>query len=378
MKKFFALVIRQSVAIVLSIIFIAAFGIYSTINMPINLLPDINVPMVCVQVIYPGANALSVEEDVTAKLEEGLSSLPGVNDVSSYSYDNLSAVVLSFDYGTDTGAKQNDINGKLSSIDLPDGVTIDVYDIDLNAEALAVLSVTSSKEGIKGAYSSAEELAARLSAIDGVENVEIKGGAEKIWNIRPFGGLELTAPLFVQAFSYNGLDIPLGDLTDAFGSVQIKNNSKIKTEGDIRNTPISLPASIAAMLSGIRRIADYYADSTAEELDELRSDLDGGVRSVLADLGEMSVEELDRLATLKTYMNISGIRADDLSELTSGRFKSYYERISEEVEGKDDDELKEIADDIAEAYPILGSFISVDLLKVIRDGKLETLIDFRY
>ena len=378
MKKFFALVIRQSVAIVLSIIFIAAFGIYSTINMPINLLPDINVPMVCVQVIYPGANALSVEEDVTAKLEEGLSSLPGVNDVSSYSYDNLSAVVLSFDYGTDTGAKQNDIKGKLSSIDLPDGVTIDVYDIDLNAEALAVLSVTSSKEGIKGAYSSAEELAARLSAIDGVENVEIKGGAEKIWNIRPFGGLELTAPLFVQAFSYNGLDIPLGDLTDAFGSVQIKNNSKIKTEGDIRNTPISLPASIAAMLSGIRRIADYYADSTAEELDELRSDLDGGVRSVLADLGEMSVGELDRLATLKTYMNISDIRADDLSELTSGRFKSYYERISEEVEGKDDDELKEIADDIAEAYPILGSFISVDLLKVIRDGKLETLIDFRY
>ena len=385
MKKFFALVIRQSVAIVLAIIFIAAFGIFSTLNMPINLLPDINVPMVCVQVIYPGANALTVEEDVTAKLEEGLSSLSGVNAVNSYSYANLSAVVLSFDYGTDTGAKQNEINGKISSIDLPDDVTIDVYDIDLNAEALAVLSVTSSETGLKGAYSAAEELAARLSAIDGVENVEIKGGAKKIWNIRPFDGLELTAPLFVKAFSYNELDIPLGDLTDLVGNVQIKNNSKIKSEEDIRNTPISLPASIAAILSGIRRITDYYADSTAEELRNLADDLDGGVLTVLSDLDEMSVEEMERLAELKTYMNLAGITASDLDRVLNSRMYSEIYDSTFKVDGegnsvpKDDEELKELAGEINDsAYANYLPFeVTVDLLKVIQDNKLDDVKAFR-
>jgi len=69
MKKFFSFIIKQSVAIVLIVVFVLAFGIYSTLNMSVNLLPDINVPMVCVQVIYPGANAQSVEDDVTEELD---------------------------------------------------------------------------------------------------------------------------------------------------------------------------------------------------------------------------------------------------------------------------------------------------------------------
>ena len=145
MKKFFSSVIKQKVATILAVVFVIAFGIFSTLNMPINLLPDINVPMVCVQIIYPGANASSVEKDVTKKVEDGLSSISGVTQVDSYSYDNLSAVVLSFDYGTDTNGKKADISSKLDGLDLPDGITRSVYDIDLNAEALAVLSVTSAK-----------------------------------------------------------------------------------------------------------------------------------------------------------------------------------------------------------------------------------------
>ncbi len=244
MKKFFAFVIRQSVAIVLIVLFVLGFGVYATLKMPINLLPDINVPMVCVQAIYAGANAQTAEEEVTSKLEDGLSSIGGVTAVDSYSYDNLSAVVLSFDYGTDTDKKQNDIRGKIAALDLPEGVTYDVYDIDLNAEALAVLSVTSSdgENGLENAYRGAEALSAKIAAIDGVESVEIKGGYQSVWTIRTFVGLERLAPLIVEAFSYDALDIPLGDITDNGRDVQLKNNSKIKTADDIKNMPLQIPA----------------------------------------------------------------------------------------------------------------------------------------
>ena len=168
MKRFFSFIIRQSVAIVLIVLFVLGFGIWSTINMSVNLLPDINVPIVCVQVIYPGANAASVERDVTESLEDGLGAISGITDVTSYSYDNLSAVVLSFDYGTDTSEKKSDIQSKLSSLNLPDGVSTSVYDLDLNGEALAVLSVTS-ELGEDEAYARAKELSRSLSAIDGLK-----------------------------------------------------------------------------------------------------------------------------------------------------------------------------------------------------------------
>jgi len=268
MKKFFSFVIKQSVAVILIVLLVLGFGVYSTINMSVNLLPDINVPIVCVQVIYPGANADSVEKDVTVKVEEGVGSVSGITSVSSSSYDNLSAVILSFDYGTDTKAKKEDISAKLSAISLPDGVNTKIYDLDLNASALASVSVTS-ENGLEDAYAKAKELSSRFSAIDGVENVSIKGGADYSYTVIPYTGLELACPLIVKAFSYGALDIPLGNITDNGSDVQIRNNSDVKSEEDILNTPVELPEELRAVLGEYRsllqnvNLGEYpYSDAT--------------------------------------------------------------------------------------------------------------------
>ncbi|MDE7439461.1 MAG: efflux RND transporter permease subunit [Clostridia bacterium] len=259
MKRFFSFVIKQSVAVILIVLLVLGLGVWSTIKMSINLLPDINVPIVCVQVIYPGANASSVEHDVTVKVEDGVSSISGITDVTSHSYDNLSAVILSFDYGTDTTEKKTDITNKLSSLGLPSGVTTSVYDVDLNATALATVSLTSEK-GLDDAYAKAKELSTSFAAIDGVESVSIKGGPEYAFTITPYVGLELACPLIVQAFSYGALDIPLGNITVGETNVQIRNNSDIDGSdlnedgipNDILNMPIELPSELKETLKTIK------------------------------------------------------------------------------------------------------------------------------
>ena len=385
MKKFFSTIIKQKVAIILAVVFIIAFGIFSTLQMPINLLPDINVPMVCVQIIYPGANASSVEKDVTKKVEDGLSSISGVTNVASYSYDNLSAVVLSFDYGTDTNSKKSDISSKLDGLDLPDGITRSVYDIDLNAEALAVLSVTNKNENLKDAYKSAEELAAKIRAIDGVESVEIKGGSQTSYVIRPHGGLELIAPLIVQAFSYGELDIPLGNITSNGGNIQIRNNSDIKNEGDIYNMPVTLPSSIVTLLTSVKSIMRYYENAKAEELQTLSDDLNGGVLDILQKIGQMQADDLDRIAELRTYMNIAeNFTAGQLKNFKTSRFyNDIYEAVTNAPEDggertpKTDEELQDIVDELAERYPLFSQYLTVDMLKVVSKNKLGEIIAFR-
>ncbi|MCH5148775.1 MAG: efflux RND transporter permease subunit [Clostridiales bacterium] len=391
MKKFFSTIIKQKVAIILAVVFIIAFGIFSTLQMPINLLPDINVPMVCVQIIYPGANASSVEKDVTKKVEDGLSSISGVTGVNSYSYDNLSAVVLSFDYGTDTNGKKSDISSKLDGLDLPDGITRSVYDIDLNAEALAVLSITSSEGGgdeekLKNAYLSAEELASKIRAIDGVESVELKGGAQTSYVIRPYGGLELIAPLIVQAFSYGELDIPLGNISSSGGNIQIRNNSDIKSEDDIKNMPVALPSSIVTLLTSVKSIMRYYENSTAGELQTLSDDLDGGVLDVLQQIGEMTADDLGRIAELRTYMNIAeNFTADQLTYFKTSRFyNDIYEAVTnapEEEDGertpKTNEELQDIVEELKDRYPLFSQYLTVDMLKIVSENKLGEIIAFR-
>lgn len=253
MKRFFSFVIKQSVAVILIVLLVLGVGVYSTVNMSVNLLPDINVPIVCVQVIYPGANAASVERDVTVKVEEGVGSVSGIASVNSSSYDNLSAVVLSFDYGTDTTKKKEDISAKLASVSLPDGVSTKIYDLDLNASALATISVTSQK-GLDDAYIKARELSSSFAAIDGVESVAVKGGADYSYTVIPYAGLELACPLIVQAFSYGALDLPLGNITDNGTDVQIRNNSDIKSVDDILNMPIEFPEEFSGVLKNYRKM----------------------------------------------------------------------------------------------------------------------------
>jgi len=389
-KKFFSFIIKQSVAIVLIVIFVLGLGIYSTLNMSVNLLPDINVPMVCVQVIYPGVGAQSVEKDVTEKVEDGLSSISGVTGVDSYSYDNLSAVVLSFGYGTDTTEKKSDIQGKLSALNLPDGVTTSVYDIDLNAEALATLSITSDRgsddERLANAYAAAEDIAAKISAIDGVESVEIKGVAETSYEITPHIGLELIAPLIVQAFSCGQLDLPLGSITENGESVQIRNNSDVASKEDIENTPLNLPSSMVTLLTTVKQVMRYYEDSTVEDLETLRADLGTGVLAVLNDIDNTSDKDLDDLSKLKTYMNIANTyTADQLDYFKRSRYyKEIYERVTNapETEGgertpKSDEELEKLLDDIGETYPTLSTYLTIDMLKVVSEGKIDVLISYR-
>ena len=391
MKKFFSTIIKQKVAIILAVVFIIAFGIFSTLQMPINLLPDINVPMICVQIIYPGANASSVEKDVTRKVEEGLSSIGGVTGVNSYSYDNLSAVVLSFDYGTDTNGKKADISSKLDGLDLPDGITRSVYDIDLNAEALAVLSITSNsgqsdEEKLKNAYLSAEGLADKIRAIDGVESVELKGGAQTSYVITPYGGLELIAPLIVQAFSYGELDIPLGNISSAGGNIQIRNNSDIKKEDDIYEMPVALPSSIVTLLTSVKSVMRYYENTDADDLQTLSDDLDGGVLDILRKIDEKSADDLERIAGLRTYMNIAeNFTAEQLTNFKTSRiYNGIYEAVTNEPEEeggertpKTDEELQDIVDELGDSYPLFSQYITVDMLKVVSGNRLGNIIAFR-
>jgi HAE1 family hydrophobic/amphiphilic exporter-1 len=374
MKKFFSFIVKRSVAIILLIVFILGFGIYSTGNMAINLLPDINVPMVCIQVIYPGASATSVEKDVTNELEDGLSAISGVTNVDSYSYDNLSAVVLSFDYGTDTKEKKSDISSKLDGITLPDGCTTTVYDIDLNSQALAVLSVTGDN-GLEDTYAQANKLKTSLAAIEGVESVEVLGGGDNVIKITPYIGTELISLLIVQSLSYGSLDIPLGNLQVDGGDVQIRNNSDITSKEDILNSPVQIPSSFVTLLASVKQVMDYYEDSTQQDLIDLRTDLGEGVVTVLGQIDEMPSEEINKFAVLKTYMNIAATYTADT--LTSFKTSRYYSEIYKRVEGKTDDELVDISNDINEQYPNLSFTVSPDLLKVVRDGRLDDIITYR-
>src|SRR6185369_13165187 len=80
---------------------VAVLGLLAVFRLGVNLFPDIQFPIVTVTTAYPGASPSEVETQVTEHLEDAIVSLPGVKNITSYSRDSVSVIVVEFELDAD-------------------------------------------------------------------------------------------------------------------------------------------------------------------------------------------------------------------------------------------------------------------------------------
>jgi HAE1 family hydrophobic/amphiphilic exporter-1 len=114
--------VRRPVLVIMAFSALVLFGGYALTRLPIDQMPEIEPPVLTVVTIYPGAGAEDVETKVTNLLERSLSSLPGLDQMSSSSKENLSMITLTMDQGTDLEATVNEVRQQLDFVknSLPD------------------------------------------------------------------------------------------------------------------------------------------------------------------------------------------------------------------------------------------------------------------
>lgn len=269
MKNFVSTIIKRPVTICMLVIILLVAGVMATLDMPINLLPNMDMPFVSITVVYPGASANTVEEDVTEVLESDLKSISDVATISSYSLDNASAVVMQFNYGVDVKDKIADIEDCLDKITFPSGCekpTISM--MDLNSDAVASVSVYRTDNDFEKTLEDAKKLKELFLSINGVGDVQLVGAPSKSIKIKSIEGLDVSTLLIAQALGTEGLNIPFGTIMENGEVVSIRNLSDAKSVEDINKLPIKLDLSksfydnIAAIRSGL----DMFGKMTRYEL----------------------------------------------------------------------------------------------------------------
>ncbi|HIT18577.1 MAG TPA: efflux RND transporter permease subunit, partial [Candidatus Fimivivens faecavium] len=117
-------VLKRPVAVLICLIALIVFGASSILSTPIELTPDMDMPVMLVLTVYPGAGPEEVEELVTSDIESAIGSLSGVKTIQSQSSENMSMVMLQYEYGTNMDTAHMDLQEKLDTIrnSLPDTV----------------------------------------------------------------------------------------------------------------------------------------------------------------------------------------------------------------------------------------------------------------
>ncbi len=114
--------VQRPVTTILIFVGLVVFGLYSLVQLPVDLYPEIELPFVSVLTTYPGASASDIETNITRPIESSLNSVSNLKEIHSTSSDNMSVVFLEFEYETDIDEATNEIRSALSFVEqmLPD------------------------------------------------------------------------------------------------------------------------------------------------------------------------------------------------------------------------------------------------------------------
>lgn len=112
----FAKYLRNTRLVILFVILVVLIGIYSFVNLPRVLNPQIKIPIVIISTVLPGASPADIESLVTIPVEDSVSGLQKVKTVTSSSQDSVSIVTLEFESGVDPDKAKLDVQSAVDSI----------------------------------------------------------------------------------------------------------------------------------------------------------------------------------------------------------------------------------------------------------------------
>ncbi|GAA0905748.1 efflux RND transporter permease subunit [Virgisporangium aurantiacum] len=190
---------RKLVALLTALI--VGLGVYATLSLKQQLLPDLSFPAVTVVATYPGAAPEVVEEQVTGRIEKAVEGLDGVESTTSTSQQGSVQVMVSFSFDTDIDEASADVEQAVSRISssLPQGVTPEVLTGSTGDLPTMVLAVTSDGDQRKLAADLDDKVVPALRGVDGVNDVSVSGVRDQVVTVTPNAAALAKAGLSTQS-----------------------------------------------------------------------------------------------------------------------------------------------------------------------------------
>ena len=107
--KIYESAVRKPISTILLFVGVMVFGLFSLMNLAVDQYPEIEIPQISVITMYPGANAADIETNITRILEDNLNTVSNLKKLTSKSQDNVSMIIVEFEYGSDLTEGANEI-----------------------------------------------------------------------------------------------------------------------------------------------------------------------------------------------------------------------------------------------------------------------------
>ena len=242
-------------AIIILCVLIVFGGLYSTQSLKKETMPDINIPIVSVITIYPGASPSDIQEKVTKPLEELVSSVNGLKTVNSTSSENVSVIVAEFDYSADMEKMQRKVEDTIKTAKLPENVnTPKVARIDFTSMPVLSVSISNNKlDPLELEQKVKEIILPSITGISGVGQAQLASDTQKAVYIKLLPSklkeYNLNLQTVTQLLQANNLSFPAGSLSISGTVEPIKVTGKFNSLDELKNMKLPVIPNTQSMMS---------------------------------------------------------------------------------------------------------------------------------
>ena len=272
--------IRHPAVITILLVVLLVFGIISLVQLPQDYLADVNLPTAVIVTVYPGGSPRDIERELTRPLEDELSTISGLDEIASSSYDSVSSITLTLEMGQSIDDRLVDIREKINNVlpDLPDGISgpPSIMKFSTSEKPVLIFSVKGKMtEDLLATYIE-EIIKPAVARVDGVSEIRVNGQRNSIIEIEldldRLEALKIPVLDIYNILKYHNISFPGGDVQYRASRAMIRTEGEYGSLEDIRNVVIGfsdnqyIRLSDTATVHKVLERADRFAINNGEEI----------------------------------------------------------------------------------------------------------------
>jgi len=264
--------VNKPITTLMIFVAIVVMGIFSLINIPVDLYPEITAPFISVITSYPGANAEEIENNVTEVLENSLNSVDKLNEITSTSSDNLSVIMLEFEWEANLDEASNDIRDVIDWTyeSLPEDCqrpTIMKFNTSMMPIIFYAVTAEENYPGLEKLIE--EKVINNLNRIDGVGSVMLVGSPQRMIYVdvdpKRLDAYNLTLEQIGSVISAENMNLPLGNVKMGKMNYQLRVLGEFSESERIKNLKIASYNGQSVFVRDVATVKDTVKDISLVE-----------------------------------------------------------------------------------------------------------------
>src|SRR5437867_3514264 len=267
------LALRNSIAVLMAALAVAILGFVALGRLPIDLFPNINLPIINIGTVYTGAGVLDIEKTVTYPIEKAVSAVSDVKFVESKSRQGLSTVRLWMNWGADVNNGQTEVIKRIQQIlnSLPTGIKQPfIVRFDLSNIPVCLVTVSGGDLDERQLYDLAyNTIEPQLERLGGVASASVDGGRVRQITVNlnrdQLYAKRLSVIDVVRAVNEANFLLPAGDIKVGRLDYNIYTNNQFKVVQPMEDIVIQRagPSGTPIHVKDVGHVVDSHETQTA-------------------------------------------------------------------------------------------------------------------